>query len=174
LLLRQEESNNDSKHTAPSPATDLIKFFITHILVYISVITYAIQKMLQYPNFFIKPLGVLVTLLKQTPAIKQQYHYATLTEPIDNLHQQGNVLDFNLETGTLIAGDNVYPAEEFEIADLYRYEGASDPADEATVYALVSKTGLKGLLVSGYGVSSDSASEETLKQLHYKYQQGVS
>ncbi|MFI5161384.1 MAG: phosphoribosylpyrophosphate synthetase [Sphingobacteriales bacterium] len=103
--------------------------------------------------------------------MKQQFHYATITEAIENLHQQGYVLDFNLETGRLIAGNKAYLAEEFEIADLYRYEGASDPGDEATVYALVSKTGVKGLLVSGYGISSDSASEETLKLLHYKYQQ---
>ncbi len=102
--------------------------------------------------------------------MKQQFHYATVTEAIENLHQQGYVLDFILQTGKLVAGDKVFPADEFEIADLYRYEGASDPADEATVYALISKTGIKGLLVSGYGVSSDSASEETLKQLHYKYQ----
>ena len=103
--------------------------------------------------------------------MKQQFHYATVTEAIEKLHQQGYALDFSLETGKLVAGGERYPAEDFEIADLYRYEGASDPADEATVYALVSKAGLKGLLVSGYGVSSDSASEETLKNLHYKYQQ---
>jgi len=103
--------------------------------------------------------------------MKQQFHYDTVTEAIEKLHKQGYVLDFRLQTGKLVAGDKAYHAEEFEIADLYRYEGASDPADEATVYALVSPAGLKGLLVSGYGISSDSASEETLKQLHYKYQQ---
>jgi hypothetical protein len=103
--------------------------------------------------------------------MKQQFHYATITEAIEKLHQQGYTLDFNLKEDRLVAADSEYSAEEFEIADLYRYEGASDPADEATVYALVSKSGLKGLLVSGYGISSDSASEETLKQLHYKYNQ---
>jgi hypothetical protein len=103
--------------------------------------------------------------------MKQQFHYATVTEAVEKLHQQGYTLDFGLQTGKLVADDKIYPAEDFEIVDLYRYEGASDPADEATVYALVSKTGLRGLLVSGYGVSSDSASEETLKHLHYKYQQ---
>ena len=103
--------------------------------------------------------------------MKQQFHYATVTEAIEMLHQQGYVLDFNISEDKLITGGVEYYADDFEIADLYRYEGASDPADEATVYALVSKAGLKGLLVSGYGVSSDSASEETLKRLHYKYQQ---
>jgi hypothetical protein len=106
--------------------------------------------------------------------MKQQFHYATITEAIEKLHQQGYTLDFNLKEDKLVTADMEYPADEFEIADLYRYEGASDPADEATVYALVSESGLKGLLVSGYGISSDSASEETLKQLHYKYHQGKS
>jgi len=103
--------------------------------------------------------------------MKQQFHYDTITEAIEQLHKQGYNLDFNLKEDQLIADGKAYQADEFEIADLYRYEGATDPADEATVYALVSKSGLKGLLVSGYGISSDSASEETLKHLHYKYEQ---
>ena len=103
--------------------------------------------------------------------MKQQFHYATITEAIEKLHQQGYALDFDLKGDKLIAEDKEYPAKDFEIADLYRYEGQSDPADEATVYALVSEAGLKGLLVSGYGVSSDSSSDETIKHLHYKYAQ---
>jgi hypothetical protein len=130
------------------------------------------------PIKFILPdidYSLFVTLLLQSlSAMKQQFHYATITEAIEKLHQQGYTLDFNLKEDKLVTTDMEYPADEFEIADLYRYEGASDPADEATVYALVSVSGLKGLLVSGYGISSDSASEETLKQLHYKYHQGKS
>jgi hypothetical protein len=103
--------------------------------------------------------------------MKQEFHYATITEAIEQLHKQGYTLDFNLQKGKLIADGAEYAALDFEIADLYRYEGASDPADEANVYALVSRSGLKGLLVSGYGISSDSESEETIRQLHYKYQQ---
>src|SRR6201985_2418787 len=104
--------------------------------------------------------------------MKQQFHYATVTEAIEQLKQQGFTLDFNLEENRLICGTDTYSADEFEIVDLYRYEGPSDPGDEAVVYALASKSGLKGILVSGYGASTDEASEETLKQLHYKYQQG--
>ncbi|MBV8390629.1 MAG: phosphoribosylpyrophosphate synthetase [Mucilaginibacter sp.] len=101
--------------------------------------------------------------------MKQEFHYATITEAIEQLHKQGYTLDFNLLRDKLIADGQEYVATEFEIADLYRYEGQTDPADEATVYALTSASGLKGILVSGYGVSSDSESEETIKQLHYKY-----
>jgi len=76
-----------------------------------------------------------------------------------------------LRKDKLVADGKEYTAVDFEIADLYRYEGQSDPGDEATVYALAAASGLKGLLVSGYGISADSESEEIIKQLHYKYLQ---
>ncbi|WP_295673364.1 phosphoribosylpyrophosphate synthetase [uncultured Mucilaginibacter sp.] len=104
--------------------------------------------------------------------MKQQFHYATVTEAIEQLKKQGFTVDLNLKENHLIAGEHTYPADEFEIVDLYRYEGASDPADEATVYALANPSGVKGILVSGYGISVDEASTETLKQLHYKYLEG--
>lgn len=102
--------------------------------------------------------------------MKQKFHYATITEAIEQLKQQGFTLDFNLEKNRFKVGEQEYTADEFEIVDLYRYEGPSDPADEATVYALQSKSGVKGILVSGFGPSADNESEETLKHLHYKYQ----
>jgi len=101
--------------------------------------------------------------------MEQKFHYATVSEAIDQLKKQGYILDFNLIQNRFRAGEQEYVADEFEIVDLYRYEGASDPADEATVYALASPSGLKGILVSGYGISTDDDSAETIKQLHYKY-----
>jgi hypothetical protein len=103
--------------------------------------------------------------------MKQKFHYATITEAIDQLKTQGYIMDLNLKENQFRVGDQAYAADEFEIVDLYRYEGPSDPADEAIVYALASKSGLKGILVSGYGATMDEAAIETLKQLHYKYQQ---
>jgi hypothetical protein len=103
--------------------------------------------------------------------MEQKFHYATVTEAINQLKQQGYTLDLNLEQNQFKAGEQEFSADAFEIVDLYRYEGASDPADEATVYALASKAGIKGILVSGYGISTDDASTEVLKKLHYKYQQ---
>lgn len=74
--------------------------------------------------------------------MKQQFHYATITEAIEQLRIQGYSLDFNLEKNRFKVGVQEYTADEFEIVDLYRYEGASDPADEATVYALASPSGV--------------------------------
>jgi hypothetical protein len=45
------------------------------------------------------------------------------------------------------------------------YEGNTDPADEATVYGIQSKTGIKGILVTGYGISTDNFSTAILNKL---------
>ena len=103
--------------------------------------------------------------------MKQKFHYATVSEAIEQLKNQGYTLEFSLKQDHFVTGDKEYPAEDFEITDLYRYEGPSDPGDEAVVYALSSPAGVKGTLVTGYGVSTDDLSGEILKQLHYKYQQ---
>ena len=103
--------------------------------------------------------------------MKQKFHYDTVTEATNELKKQGYTLDFDLSNNQLTAENESYPATDFEITDLYRYEGPSDPADEATVYALASTGGIKGTLVTGYGASFDDASAETLKELHYKYNQ---
>ena len=103
--------------------------------------------------------------------MKQKFHYATVSEAIEQLKNQGYTLEFSLKQDHFVTSDKEYPAEDFEITDLYRYEGASDPGDEAVVYALSSPAGVKGTLVTGYGVSTDDLFGEILKQLHYKYQQ---
>jgi hypothetical protein len=103
--------------------------------------------------------------------LKQKFHYASITEAITELRKQGFTLDFNLEANRIKAGEVTLTADELEIVDLYRYEGQSDPADESAVYALASASGLKGILVTGYGSSTDAASAELLQQLHYKYLQ---
>ena len=104
--------------------------------------------------------------------MKQKFHYDTITDAIAELRKQGFTSDFNLEGSNFKADGQLYAVDDFEIVDLYRYEGQSDPGDEATVYALASASGIKGVLVTGYGATSpDDDAAEVLKHLHYKYQQ---
>lgn len=56
-------------------------------------------------------------------------------------------------------------AEEFKITEVHRFEGNTDPADEAIVYAIESKDGIKGALVNGYGASSNPAIDKLIKNL---------
>jgi hypothetical protein len=95
-------------------------------------------------------------------------HYDTVSIAINKLRKQGFNLDFNLKDNSLSHPEGVLKAGDFTIVDVYRYEGNSDPADEAAVYAIESYNGIRGILVTGYGISSDSASEEILKNLNIR------
>ena len=97
--------------------------------------------------------------------MNKQVHYGTVTEAINALRAKGFNLDFNLQENCIVCNDNRYKADEFDIVDVYRYEGNSDPADEAAVYAIQSTKGEKGILVTGYGLSTDEMSADLLHKL---------
>ncbi|HET6227733.1 MAG TPA: hypothetical protein VFF27_15730 [Bacteroidia bacterium] len=94
-------------------------------------------------------------------------HYATISQATETLRKQGYTTDFNLEENCLVCNNVKFTADDFEIVDVYRYEGDTDPADEASVYAIESKNGLKGILVAGYGPSADSMSTAMLDKLKW-------
>lgn len=93
------------------------------------------------------------------------YAYDTVTDAVSGLKQRGFTTDFNLKDNCLVCHEDKFNIEDFEIVETYRFEGPSDPADEAVVYAIESKTGLKGILVNGYGAYADAMSSEMAKKL---------
>ena len=97
------------------------------------------------------------------------YTYDTVVEAVQGLKQRGYAIDFNLEPGRLVCHETPLSLgpEEFEISEVYRFEGDSDPADEAAVYAIRSRDGQKGLLVTGFGISAEGLGEEMVEKLTY-------
>ena len=57
------------------------------------------------------------------------YTYDTMSQAINGLKQRGYTLDFNLQENCLICQQKQYNIDDFEIAEVYRFEGMSDPAD---------------------------------------------
>ena len=94
-----------------------------------------------------------------------QLHYDTVSGAIEALRLEGYTVDFRLEESRLVCPTDRFSYDEFDIVDIYRYEGDTDPADEASVYAIQSKSGIKGILVTGYGASDDTFSTELLAKL---------
>jgi hypothetical protein len=86
--------------------------------------------------------------------------YDTVTEAVNGLKQRGYALDFNLAENCIICHGDQFDVKDFEIVEVHRFEGNSDPSDEAVVYAIESTTGMKGVLVSGYGISAEGMSAE--------------
>jgi hypothetical protein len=100
--------------------------------------------------------------------MEQHFHYATVSEALAELNKKGFTVDFNLEENCIVCNMGKFTPDDFEIVEVYRYEGNTDPADEATVYAIESKTGVKGVLVTGYGMYDDIVSTELLHKLGSK------
>lgn len=93
------------------------------------------------------------------------YVYDTVSAAVNGLKTRGYETDFNLSENCLICHGDKYDVNDFEIVEVYRFEGNTDPADEAVVYAVESHNGKKGVLVTGYGTSAEGMSAEMAKKL---------
>jgi hypothetical protein len=81
----------------------------------------------------------------------------TVTDAITALHADGYLADFSVADGGMLrcgqCGTLHDPAEA-KVDRIARFEGETDPADEAIVFALTcTDCGLRGTLVSAYGAS---------------------
>lgn len=67
----------------------------------------------------------------------------------------GEELKIQREKGAILGDDkHVYQPEDLKIVKAYRFEGESDPADMAVIYALQTNDGNKGYLLDSYGTYS--------------------
>lgn len=92
----------------------------------------------------------------------------TLSETLNMLRlEEGYEEDFNLIDHQLKTEKEKeeFLTQEFIVDEVYRFEGASNPGDEAIIYAISTSTGRKGVLVDGYDISGGQVSEELMKKL---------
>jgi hypothetical protein len=93
--------------------------------------------------------------------------YDTLSEAVNDLASRGYTHDFKLCQEGIECPKlqiKLHP-ENFEITEVHRFEGDTDPADGSVVYAIESNKGLKGVLINGYGIYSDSMSDQMVAKL---------
>jgi hypothetical protein len=96
------------------------------------------------------------------------YAYETVTAATEGLRKRGFVLDFNIAFDQITCQQNgvCLNPDQFEIVEHYRFEGNSDPADAAIVFAIESKSSdLKGILIDGYGASAAAVSDDMIRKL---------
>lgn len=94
-------------------------------------------------------------------------NYETLVDALDDLKERGYLADFATDKVCLYCGDldiRLNP-EEFNIDEVYRFEGDSGVDDSVVVYAISSSTGVKGTLVDAYGTYSENLNFEMAKKL---------
>jgi len=100
-----------------------------------------------------------------------KFKYGTVSEATNALHEKGFDKDFRLEGNHIACGDKKFDADDLKIAVTYRYEGNTDPSDEATVYGIETNSGEKGVLIIADGIYAD-ASTQLLKKLHLAKNEG--
>ena len=94
--------------------------------------------------------------------------YDTVIKALEGLKKRGYVTDFNVAFDKLMCKDTniCLNPDEFEITEAYRFEGETNPSDEAVVYAVESKSkDMKGVLVNAYGVYADPMSDAMIEKL---------
>ncbi len=98
-------------------------------------------------------------------------NYDTVTEAVKGLKERGYTIDFNIAFDKLMCSQNkicLHP-DEFEITEVHRFEGDSNPDDEDIVYAVESKDKkIKGVITSAFGLYADPVSNKIIQKLSMK------
>ena len=96
-------------------------------------------------------------------------NYNNLVDGINDLRTEGYTEDFNLRQTCIECKNGEYKIfhDEFHIEKYFRFDGStSDPDDESILYAISSeKYNVKGVLVNGYGRSSEPMTNEMVQKL---------
>lgn len=99
--------------------------------------------------------------------------YETMVEALEALKKKGYQYDFNMASNGLESKVDdkavVLSPAEFEIVEVHRFEGMTNPSDNSILYAIESRGGLKGVLVSAYGVYADALSSEMIEKLDTRH-----
>jgi hypothetical protein len=86
---------------------------------------------------------------------KAMPHYRTpLAVRTEALQEKGFTQEFQITDKGLKALNTgkIYQPDDLKIVEHFRYEGITDPDDEAVMYAVETKDGLKGTIVDAFGI----------------------
>lgn len=97
---------------------------------------------------------------------KETRAFETLSGAMNHLKSRGFVQEFSLEKQGIKNSEGKYLAPaDVHVKEMYRFEGASNPADNSVLYALETSDGAKGLLATAFGAYGSSDENEALKKI---------
>jgi hypothetical protein len=91
----------------------------------------------------------------------------TLATCVNKLVLDGYTEDFKASENGLLSLQNekIYSPEQVHIVNFFRFEGASDPADNSIIYVIETDDGVKGTLVDAYGPYADIKINKFIEQV---------
>ncbi len=92
----------------------------------------------------------------------------SLSDCMNKLQTEGFTTNFMVEKGKLhvVDSNKNYSPWQVKIVNFYRFEGESDPSDNAILYAIETHDDLKGIIADAYGVYADSGVSRFIKQVN--------
>jgi hypothetical protein len=91
----------------------------------------------------------------------------TLASCINKLVIDGYTEDFKVSGRGLLSlqHEKLYRPEDIEIVNFFRFEGASDPSDNAILYVIETNDKIKGTLVDAYGAYADPEVSKFMEEI---------
>ena len=91
----------------------------------------------------------------------------SLATCLNRMIKDGYKEDFKVTEQGLVwlQKNKIYKPGQVHIVNFFRFEGNSDPDDNAILYVIETDEGAKGTLVDGYGIYADSQVEEFIKNV---------
>jgi hypothetical protein len=91
----------------------------------------------------------------------------TLSESVNESLKNGYTENFIVSTKGLCTQDDktIYLPDDIAITNFYRFEGYSDPQDNAILYLIETNDGRKGTLIDAYGVDADAKISTFIKDV---------
>ena len=92
----------------------------------------------------------------------------TLASCLNKLVLDGYTEDFKAgERGVLLSlqHERMYGPGDVHVVNFFRFEGASDPADNSILYVIETNDGLKGTLVDAYGAYADATVNSFMEEV---------
>jgi len=92
----------------------------------------------------------------------------SLATCLNRMVNEGFSEDFKVDDNGLEAlgkGTHYLP-EQVQVVNFYRFEGESDPDDNAILYIIETADGTRGTLVDAYGTYNDARVSQFMKEVH--------
>lgn len=81
----------------------------------------------------------------------------SLATCVNRMVTDGYTEDFKIAEQGLVSLNNQknYTPEQIQIVNFFRFEGMSDPDDNAVLYVIETADGVKGTVIDAYGIYND-------------------
>jgi len=93
--------------------------------------------------------------------------YDTLSDASEKLAKRGYTCNFQVnEKGKLTDNKNLeFDHSEVILDEFHRFEGMSNPADSAILYAVRTKSGIKGTVVDSFGADGSEITSDFMNRV---------